>query len=90
MSVSAAGRASQRTAIQAPVCKHIIASGIVSSLGGPPGDGSQVGPVIGPPFLQSLLPWHFLFTPVVECQELEACTFISNVTLFVLEVFWGK
>ena len=41
---------------QAHVCKHIIAS-IMSGLSALPGDGSQVGTVIGPSYLQSFL--HF-------------------------------
>ena len=40
---------------QAPVYKHIIASGIVSSLGALPLDGPEVGLVFGPPFFQYLL-----------------------------------
>jgi hypothetical protein len=49
--------ASQRTAWHAPVCKHTIASVIVSGLGAYRWDRSQVGTVTGPPFPQSHL--HF-------------------------------
>jgi hypothetical protein len=59
-----------REPCQAPVCKHNIASVIVSRFGAHPRDASQVEPVTGPsqiglitdpPFLQSLLHFFFCF-----------------------------
>ena len=55
MEVPTAGRASQRSGILAPVCKHNMASIIASGFSACTWDGSQIGPVSGWSYLQSLL-----------------------------------
>jgi hypothetical protein len=59
LSLSDAYWASQRAAMLG--CRYTIASVIVSSLGAAPWPGFKLGPVIGPPYAQSLLhfsPWR--------------------------------
>ena len=63
LSQSAADSASQKTAMKAPVCKHVIASVSVSGLGAPcptQWDGSQLGPVTGLP-----VSFFSIFVPLV-------------------------
>jgi hypothetical protein len=51
-------RLSEGNHVRLLICKHTIASLIVPGLRASPWDGSQVGPVTGPPFPQSVL--HFV------------------------------
>ena len=74
-----------RQPCQAPFSKHIIASVIVSGLGVLPWVGSQVGPVSGPPFPQSLL--HFSPCNYFRQEQFFVRNFDCDlVTVFPLKV----